>query len=287
MSEAVPTDDGANDLEVGVSDDAAVSILTSGKPIRCLTRLPTAVVNEAKVRFDADGLHIRAVDPANVGLIELTAHAEGFEAWRMPDEDEEIVVGMSLPRLTNALGWARMRGDGDPVSIDVLTDPTRIRVSVTRPDQSVQRTTEWFGIDPDSIRKEPDLPNLELPCVADPDIVGFHDAVAAFEDDYAAVEYDASGSLVLRADLDDDGEERVTFPNAAWVDGDEDDALVGTSSMFSLSYLEDMAKAVKRSRADRLTIRWADEFPTMLHFEHEEWGYEGTFMLAPRIQSDG
>lgn len=283
MSKAVEADDRTDEFDATTSDEAAVSILTTGDPIRSLVQLPTTIVNEATVRFDADGIHLRAVDPANVCMVDLTAHAEGFDAYRMPDPDAEIVVGMNLARLASALGWARKRGDGDPVTLDVLTDPTRVRVSVTRPDQGVKRTSEWFGIDPDSIREEPDGPDLDLPCYADPDIRGFHDAVTAFGPDHAQVAYD-DGTLVLTSDYDDDdmGEDSVFFPNAAWADGEDANA----SSIFSLDYLEDVAAAVKRSKADKLTLNWGEEFPVIIDVAHEEWGFDARYLLAPRIQGD-
>jgi proliferating cell nuclear antigen len=267
-------------------EDAAVSILTSGTPIRCLARLPTALVEESTLHFDADGLHLQAVDPANVGMIEVTAHADGFEAYRCADE-LDLTIATSLDRLQSVLSWARMRGDGDPVTLDVFTDPDRIRVTITRPDQGLNRSTEWFGLDPESIRAEPDVPDLDLPCVATPDVDGFRDAVTAFANDHAAVEYDGKGALVLVDDRSDDVTERFTFPDAAWVAEDTAEAeAVGTSSLFSLDYLEDMAGAIAKSRAEKCTVRWGEQYPVFMQFEHPEWGFEGRFALAPRRKKD-
>lgn len=280
MSDAM-TDDRDDELAASTDDDAVVSIISSATPLRAWCRIPTALVDEARVHFEADGIHLTAVDPANVGMVETTAHAEGFTAYRCPDDFDGITVGMNLSRLQNALQWGRMRGDGDPVSLDVLTDPTRIRVAVTRPDQGVKRTSEWFGIDPESIRMEPDVPDLDLDCYADPDITAFYDAVEAFGPNHAAVRYEPD-TLVLDAEYDDDGTEAVYLPNSAWTENGDSEP----SSMLSLDYLEDMAKGVKRSKADTLTLNWDAEFPVFLDFQHEEWGFESRYLLAPRLSKD-
>jgi len=102
-------------------------------------------------------------------------------------------------------------------------------------------------------------------------------------DSEAAVSILSSGtplrSLVLKSDGDDDTTDTLTFPNAMLSDDGDGD----TSSLFSVDSLRDMADAVKSSKADKLTVHWGDEFPTKLRFEQEEFGFNGTFLLAPRI----
>jgi proliferating cell nuclear antigen len=285
---SVTQDDGADDLQPEADDEAAVSILTNGDPIRSWTRLPTAIVDEATVRFDADGIHVRAVDPANVAMVEATAHADGFDRF---DVDGEVLFGMNFDQFRSAVSWARKRGDdGDPVAIDVFEDPARMRVAVTRPDQGMKRISEWFGIDPDQIRPRPDVPELDLPNRADPDPAALNDAVDAIADhhNHAYVTRDgATFVLASQAGGDTrpaeqgDREEAVFLPNTAWDVRDDGDA-GACSSIFSLDYLTDIATGLDTSKADRVTVNWGDEFPTKLRFEHEEWGFEGQFLLAPR-----
>jgi proliferating cell nuclear antigen len=283
MSKAVEADDGESDLEPATTDEAAVEIVTRGDPIRSFRHLLSPVVDECELRVDEDGLHVQAVDAANVLQIGVTAYAEGFRKF---ETDGEHTFGLNLDRFRRAIEWARKTGGdgGDPVKLDLFTDPDRIRVGVTRPDQGVKRTSEWFALDTDTLRPAPDLADFDLPCIATPDVRPFRDGVAAFEPDYAAVAYDDE-TLVLQtgeADPDEDtAEERVMFPNVARNeagDGSE------PSSQFSLDYLESVADALKRSKADHLAVEWGEEFPTELQFKHEEWGFEGKYVLAPRIQ---
>jgi len=292
MSSAVEADD-REGLKPESDDSAAVSILTNGDPVRSWTRISNAVVDECKLRVDSDGLHVTAVDPANVAMVKTTFPAEGLRGFELADDD--LVFGVNLETFTSALKWARKRGeDGDPVSIDLFTDPDRMRVSITRPNQRMKRVSEWFGIDPDMIRQEPDVPDLDLPDRADPDPGNLIDAVGAVDDhrDYAFITRDDEtfvlstrdgGDTTLGADEDEGAESGAVFmPETAWSEnGDE-----STSSLFSLDYLEDLAAAIKKSKADRMTVHWGEEFPVKMFFDHEDWGITSQYLLAPRIESE-
>lgn len=291
MSQAVSADDRSPDLQPETDDDAAVSILTNGDPIRSWAQLLAPVGGEFRVEFDQDGIHLCQVDPANVAMVELTAHAEGFPKFEV---DDGFTFGLNLDRFQNAVKWARKRGgDGDPVAIDVYEDPARMQVRITRPDQQMTRFTEWFGIHPASIRESPDIPDLDLPNRAQPGVTPLRDGVKAVKTNHHQAYVTRDGATFIIGSQEggetmpsgDDPEDAIKFPNCAWDDRDDESA-EGFSSLFSLDYLEDIATALHKAKADRLTIDWGEEFPTKIHFEHEEWGFEGQYLLAPRIQED-
>jgi proliferating cell nuclear antigen len=285
----VPEDDRDHALTPATDADAAVSILTHGDPIRSFTELLSPIADEWRIHFDDDGLSARGVDPANVAMLDVAAPAEGFDAFEVRDDH---TFGLNLDQFSGAVGWARKRGNGDPVAIDVFRDPSRMRVTVVRDDQQMKRETEWFGIDPDSIRTEPNSPSFNLPLKARPGVEPLRDAVKAVKStahcayvtcDGAAfkVATTEDGTTDLLQDDRDNVEDAISFPNA--VTSEDTDA---RSSVFSLDYLDDITKGLKKSKADRVTVRWGQEFPTRLKFEHDDWGFEGHFMLAPRIQSE-
>jgi proliferating cell nuclear antigen len=137
-------------------------------------------------------------------------------------------------------------------------------------------------IDPESIREEPDLPDLDLPAeiviegrdidraVTAADLVSDHIELGV--DDTRNVFY-----VKAQGDTDDVHLEL----NAE----DLIDLSVGTaSSLFSLDYLDDMNKAIPKDA--EVTMELGEEFPVKLHFDIAEGQGQVTYMLAPRIQSN-
>lgn len=301
----VPTDEGTDDLEFDGADGAVATVVTTGDPFRSwLDGIGTAIgLHEVRFRFEPDGIRISAVDVANVAFIDTKAPASAFTGYDVrPESGDAVVVGMPLDMesggdLPTALGYARKRpGNGDPVRIDVIRDgdATRIRVEVIRPDQQTKRTTEFFGIDPASIRQEPDIPDLNAVDRATPDVDAFVEAIDAIKGshDHAWLSRDGKtltvGSQPGRnptLDADDAVVDVITFPNTAWsIEGD--DAEAGDGSCFSMDYLMDFAKSLKRLKADRITVSYDDTFPAIIDWDTTDWGISGTLMVAPRVPAD-
>jgi len=280
LSEAVERDDRDDALDMSPDESPVATVLSNGDALRSWVSYLTELgFEEVTVRFGAQTVTTRAVDPANVALADVTAYARGFEGYDLADD--AVTVGLNLERFESAVGWARRRGDGDPVRIDVLPDPTRIRVAVTRPDQSMQRVTTWFEIDPDSIRERPNVPDLNLPCEARPGVRALHDGLMAVAPTGSHIEFTRDGDDMV---LSRDGEslnDAVRFTGAVTTHDGEN-----PRSKFSTDYLRDIVSALKARKADRVTVRWGEEFPTMLDWEQNDWGFEGCHMVAPRIQSD-
>ena len=229
----------------------------------------SVLVDECKIRLDEDGLTIRAVDPANVGMVDLELSAAAFESY----ETDGGVIGVNLDRLEDIVGMA----DADQlVHLELDEETRKLHISL----DGLEYTLAL--IDPDSIRQEPDLPELDLSAeiviegrdidraVTAADMVSDHIALGVNPD---AEEFyvDAEG------DTDDVHLEL----------GREDliDLTAGEArSLFSLDYLKDMNKAIPKDA--EVTMELGEEFPVKMHFGFAEGDGHVTYMLAPRIQSD-
>jgi proliferating cell nuclear antigen len=137
-------------------------------------------------------------------------------------------------------------------------------------------------IDPDSIRQEPDIPDLDL--AAEIVVEG-----AQIDRGIKAADM-VSDHIRLRVDEADE----IFYIEA---EGDTDDVDLALTredlialtagpadSLFSLDYLKDMNKAIASDA--EVTIELGEEFPVKLHYGFAEGLGQVTFMLAPRIQSD-
>ena len=227
------------------------------------------LVEECKVNLNEDGLHVRAVDPANVGMVESNAHAGGFESY----EADGGLIGLNVDRFEDVIGMAN---SGDLVHLELDEETRKLTIQI----EGMEFTLAL--IDPDSIRAEPDIPDLDLTSeivlegrqidrgIKAADMVSDHITLAVDEKE-ELFEIEAEG------DTDDVhiGLER----------DDLIDLQVGPArSLFSLDYLKDMSKAI--DAGDEVTIELGEEFPVKLAFATEEGNVDVQYMLSPRIQSN-
>ncbi len=229
----------------------------------------SALVEECTIHLNEDGLEIRAVDPANVGMVDLALAADAFESY---DADGGR-IGVNLSRLEDIVGMA---DSGQLVQLDLDEETRKLHIQI----DGLEYTLAL--IDPDSIRQEPDIPDLDLPAII---------VVEGRDIDRAVTAADmVSDHIALGVDEDEE-----TFYVEA--EGDTDDVELELNrddlidltpgparSLFSLDYLKDMNGAILND--GEVTLELGKEFPVKLHFEIAEGNGQVTYMLAPRIQSD-
>jgi proliferating cell nuclear antigen len=277
--------DAADDAD---GDVRPTTVEAPAAPFYAFSDLLTCLVDEAKVRVRDDGLHCTAVDPANVGMVDVHFPPDAFDRY---DFGGDYTAGVNLKRLRSAVGFAH-KGQGpdggDPVTWTLSPEFRKTQVEVEREDGAMTMTERWSTIDPQSVRQEPDLPDIDLVAQADPPTKVLRDGVRyLLQQDYSHVSLHPDGSepttLLLTAE-GDTSEATLSFPESVY----PDEAVSGGDprALYSLDYFKDMASAIHLSRMDKVTLNWGPEFPVKLHFQSEDWGADGTMMLAPRIQSD-
>ena len=229
----------------------------------------SVLVEECKIHLDGDGLRIRAVDPANVGMVDLTLDADAFEAY----EADGGLIGVDLSRLEDIAGMAT---SGQLIQLELDEETRKLHVQI----EGLEYTLAL--IDPDSIRQEPDIPDLDLDArvvlegrdvdraVKAADMVSDHIALGVEENDEHFY-VDASG------DTDD---VHLELTAGELIDLD----VAPAHSLFSLDYLKDMNKAIPGDA--EVTCELGEEFPIKIHFGFAEGQGQVTYMLAPRIQND-
>jgi len=241
--------------------------ITANKLQSTVSKL-TALVDECKVRLDEDGLSIQAVDAANVAMVDVWLPKEDFEQYQA---DEEL-LGVNLLRLADVVG---MGNKDDTVTLELNEETRKLRIEI----DGLRYTLSL--IDPDSIHQEPNVPELDN------------------------AEYDVAGSELQRgvkaAGLVSDhmGFRSTTETGdglEAFAEGDTDDVVVDMpfgdvynpadeeeSSLFSLDYLDEMAKELPSDEDVRVEL--GDDYPIKFTTGLGEEG-EMTYLLAPRIENE-
>jgi len=234
----------------------------------------SVLVDECKIRTSPEGIRIRAVDPANVGMVDQTLKAIGFESLRATNG----TIGVDLDRLQNVVGMAN---SGDLIHLDYKQETRKLHIEI----EGMSYTLAT--IDPDSIRQEPDIPSLDLPSIVqvEEDIISRGVKAADMVSDHLSLKTEQgvqNNAFVMEAEGDtDDVDLKKTE--------DEDeihqlDISSEADSLFSLDYIKSMRKAIPNGAI--VTVELGEEFPVKMHFTNDEETIETTFMLAPRIQSD-
>lgn len=236
-----------------------------------LTDAVSTLVDECRFTLSDEGIQTRAVDPANVGMVDSVLKKEAFEQY----DADGGVVGIHLTKLEN---FADMADSDDLIQLELDEETRKLHIQIGGFEGTMAL------IDPDNVREEPDIPDLDLN--ADVTLYGsdINRAVKAADmvSDHVALGVDADEAefyVDAKGDTDDVhleiGEDELV---ALETDGD-------ARSLFSLGYLKDMNKAIEKDTEVRLEL--GEEFPVKMHFANDEDGHSPTtFMLAPRIQND-
>jgi proliferating cell nuclear antigen len=229
----------------------------------------SAVVEECRIHLTEDGLVIRAVDPANVAMIDEQVSTDAFEAY----DTDCGEIGVSLGPLSEILGLAD--NDDDLIQFDYDAQTRKIQITVN----AVEYTLAL--IDPDSIRQEPDIPDLDLPASVGVEQSDLKQAVKAADmvSDHIRLRVDEHEQcFIAEAEGDtDDVEFELSGDNL-------DNARFGAaSSLFSLDYLKDLQKPIPKDTTVQMDM--GEEFPVKFNFEMADGAVDVEYMLAPRIES--
>jgi proliferating cell nuclear antigen len=227
------------------------------------------LVEECKIHLEEDGFEIRAVDPANVGMVDLSLSATAFESY----EADGGVIGVNLSRLEDI---ASMADAGQLVHLELDEETRKLHISI----DGLEYTLAL--IDPDSIRQEPDIPDLDLSSEIVMEGADIDRSVKASDmvSDHIALGVDA-GDEQFYVDAEGDTDDvHLELTAEDLIDLQAGDA----HSLFSLDYLKDMNKAIPNDA--EVTVELGQEFPVKIHFAIAEGEGQVTYMLAPRIQSD-
>lgn len=230
------------------------------------------LVLEAKLHFSDAGIRVQCVDPANVAMycpIQLETGA--FESLDAPGQS---VVGVNLTSLDDKLGPANS-DDLVNLSVDMETRMLHLEYRAIEQDMAL--------IDPESVRSEPDVSDIDLR----------NQMVITGERFKQAVEIaDINGDHV-------EIEGRPDLERAQWfVEGDTDTATIKfakdetldettvndeTVTIMSLEYLKEIAKPMPKDT--EVTVEFDDEFPIRMHYEACDGNLVADIMQAPRIST--
>jgi proliferating cell nuclear antigen len=229
-------------------------------------------VDEAKLHFSPDGFESRAVDPANVAMVDVSILDDDFE--RLETDGEEITLGVNLESFADVISMA----DSDD---DLIGEVENGRLDMEFPKTGLSYSLALIG--PDSIRQEPDIPDIDLDgsYVVPGRVFDRGLKAAGLVSDTISIIGESDSQMRFKAEGDTDDVEFTVGES-----GDDDllsgalDGEYSVQSIFSLTYLEDMLSPVGSDSA--VSMRLGDEIPIKFRYSFES--VDVRCMVAPRIE---
>lgn len=233
------------------------------------------VVNEARIHIEEDRLWARAVDPANVAMVESTLREEAFESFDAEPGDSDLTtLGINTKKLKDIL---QLGGRSDTTTLRLDTETHRLNLSVGA------TSYDLALIDAASIRDEPDLPDLDLPAevVVEWRFVEQGINAADMVSDHAQFHADPEGALGLYAygDTDNTVTELVSQLESFSMSGED-----VAETLISLDYLTNVGYGIPDDETV-VTLNVGEEFPVELEFDNADKTMRTRYMIAPRINS--
>ena len=229
----------------------------------------SALVTECRLHTDENGISTRAVDTANVAMISLTLKKEAFQSFQSTKNE----LGMDIAKMKNIFG---MMGKSDMITLELPDDGHKLKVSFEGYRYSITL------LDPNTIRKDPSPPNIELPgkvVLSGSELYNAIKAAAVVSDKMALGIDPAAQTFYMAAEGDTDhirrefGKSEVKYLNG-----------VEARSLFSLDYLKDMGKVM--GRAEEVEVSLGVDHPAKFAFYIAGGSGFVEYLLAPRIEAD-
>lgn len=255
------------DVDVSATVDEHTQVIEATQ-IQDVVDYLTTLVEEARLVFTEDALEVKTVDPANVGMTDLSLNSEAFEVYNSIEE-----LGVNLTKMAEILDIA----DNDTLVV-MRFDPEQAKLHFSF--DGLEYTLAL--LDPETLSDEPDVPSADESAevaVESEEIVRGVSA-ANMLSDHVTFRADSEREVfVIEAQGDtDDVSVELTEDDYVTMQSPED-----ASTMYSLDYLTDMLNPISSSSLLTLTI--GDDFPLHINFTFSDG--EGTvkYVLAPRIQN--
>ncbi|OGS44215.1 MAG: proliferating cell nuclear antigen (pcna) [Euryarchaeota archaeon RBG_13_57_23] len=226
----------------------------------------STLVDEAKFTLNAEGLTIRAVDPAHIAMVDLKLGKEAFEEFKA-DESE---IGLDIDKLNQFLKLAR----ADDI-VEIKHDEDKRRLNIV-----VGDITRRMSLIDTTGMSDPKVPSLNLPAkltVKVDDLVQGIKASETVSDHIALVASQESFEMTCEGDLD-----QVSWKKSK-KDLEELDTPSSVRSLFPLEYFANMLKAV--SSGSSVTMFLGNDYPVKVEFKIAGGKGEVSYLLAPRIES--
>lgn len=224
------------------------------------------LVDEAKFRMTPDGIYLRSVDPAHVGMIDMRLGKKAFEEY----EAEEMELGIDLEKLSDLM---KLASSQDIIELNHSEKENRLIIKINN------LTRRMSLIDPSGIT-DPKMPSLDLPAEV---VIKPSELMRGIRASEAVSDHLTLAANSERFELSAEGDTdtvNLTLPKEMLPSLNCPEEV---KSLFSLDYFSDMVKTIK---SEGIIIHLGNDFPVKMEFDIAEGEGHVMYLLAPRIESE-
>ncbi len=223
------------------------------------------VADEIRLKFDPTGMVAKCVDPAHVAMVDASIGKDAFMEYGL---DKEVVVGLDLEKIENALSPTLTKNDNE-ISLEIV-DTKLILVN--------GNLTHKIGLINTDGLSDPKVPKLNLPNYLKVDAEILKTSVKATNNIADMLVFSVTeAGLSLVSETETDSVESM-IPKAQL---EEFKYTEDTKSTYSLEYLMAMHKGIPKGIVG---VNVGKDSPITLTFEIADGKGGIMFMLAPRIE---
>lgn len=228
----------------------------------------SALLNEAIFRVTKNGIELRAMDSANVSMVDMKLLASAFRSF---ETDKDLEIAVNIGDLTSVLKRAKAT---DTITLELKDSQLRVDLSGS--------TKRNFDIPLLDIKQEHKSPSLDFPVSIKLKTETLEDGISDAEVVSDAIVLEADQDIfIMRAEGDNrKAELRLEKGNEALIELKAKDRVKST---FPLDYLKKFIKAGKLS--PEATLHLGNEYPMKLDFKVLD-KLQLSFILAPRIENE-
>jgi len=250
-------------------------IITDGATVKPFVNIISQFVDEARLRVSEHGLSVRATDPANVAMCEVTLDAAAFESFEVSDE---TTLGVNLDEFKRLIRRAR-KGHDDTLTLSLNQYELSATVARGYADHNVVSQGTLDLIDPASVREEPDIPELDRSVEITLPHGPFADALS-----YGVGAHDYAELAVKGVNQHTDafyvsGE---TDTRAESVAVDNVTCSATAESLYDSDRLSDLLAATSEVSPEEVTLTFDDDRPLTLTAATDH--LTASLMVAPRVR---
>jgi proliferating cell nuclear antigen len=227
----------------------------------------STLVDEAKFNINADGIELKAVDPAHVAMVELKVQKSAFEEFSA----DETELGVDLDKIKDVLRLSRA---GDIIEME--QDEAKNRLVL-----HVGNITRRMNLVDTAGMSDPKVPNLNLPAKMTVTSDELQKGIRAAESvsDHIALNATPEGfEMYSEGDTDSVS---LKLPKDLLISLEVTEKV---RSLFPLDYFSNMVRSIPAGSV--VTINLGSDFPVKLEFEIADKRGSVNYLLAPRIESD-